>query len=316
MDDSAPVFIRKFLEALSPLELVALWAAAFSLLLILVFPVGYYIPDGHSTAFALEHYVVGLVLALLVAMLFSDGPKNAWGVLILARNVFAFTVVVFLHFNFKLWAQLVNPVLFDDWYRWTDQLLNPLLDAVFFLNLGFGPLKEWLPNAYHDVFVFMFFSSFAVHAVVREGRRCLSELVTAVALILGLGGVAYMVAPAWGPFIYSPDEDNISFHIQQGMSTFQQRFLVSGGAAYTGAEFISPLAAMPSLHIAHAWALWAYARQYVPWLGYAYLPLVMFIFTEAVSSRWHYLIDLLAGLCITYACIFLSRKMHAYRGAQ
>ncbi|MBK8523238.1 MAG: hypothetical protein IPL58_03390 [Betaproteobacteria bacterium] len=73
---------------------------------------------------------------------------------------------------------------------------------------------------------------------------------------------------------------------------------------------------LPQCHhcIAHAWLLWGYAARYVRWLGYAYLPLVIFISTEAVVSRWHYVIDLAAGLCIAYLCVVISRKMHRRAG--
>lgn len=309
-----PERLRAAFVALNPLEQVALSSLCFAVVLVAVFSVQFYFPNGQSTAFVLEHYVVGLALALLVATLFSGGRRDGKALIVLARNVTAFSVVVFCHFNFKLWAQLVNPYRFDDWYQWSDLALGPLLDAIFIANLGFAPLKSWLPNAYHDIFVFMFFASFAVHAISSSGRKCLSELAAAIALVLSIGGIAYMIAPARGPFIYSPDEDAFSFHIQQGMSAFQDRFLASSGLEYHGAEFISPLAAMPSLHIAHAWLLFVYAARHVRWLGCAYLPLVLFIFTEAVVSRWHYVIDLAVGMCIAYLCILISRRMHSQSG--
>lgn len=305
--------VAAFFGRLSPLEQAALFSSVFAAVMVAGFSLSVYFPDGNSTAFAVEHYVGGLVLALLVALLFSKGPKKGRDLLLLARNVTAFSVIVFLHFNFKLWAQLVNPHLFDDWYQFSDELLSPLVDGIVFINMGYLPLKEWLPNAYHDVFIFMFFLSFAVHAVTRTGRACLGELATAVALVLSLGGIAYMIAPAWGPFIYSPDDGSVAFHLQRGMSAFQTRFVASAGLQYEGAEFISPLAAMPSLHIAHVWVLWIYAARHVRWLGYAYLPALVFILTEAVASRWHYVVDLVVGVCLAYLCIFLAARMHGSR---
>lgn len=302
--------LRASFVALNPLEQVALSSLCFAVVLVAVFSVKFYFPNGHSTAFVLEHYVVGLTLALLAATLFSGGRRDGKALMALARNVTAFSVVVFCHFNFKLWAQLINPYRFDDWYQWSDQMLGPVLEGGGLVNLGFAPLKAVLPNAYHDVFVFMFFTSFAVHAISSSGRKCLSELATAIALVLSIGGIAYMIAPARGPFIYSPDDDAFSFHIQQGMSAFQDRFVASAGLEYHGAEFISPLAAMPSLHVAHAWLLLVYAASNVRWLACAYFPLVVFILTEAVVSRWHYVIDLAVGICIAYLCILVSRRMH------
>jgi hypothetical protein len=297
-------------SALFPLERVALSSLGAAALLAAAFSVRVYFPNGQSTVFVLEHYVLGFAFALLVATLFSGGRRDGKALITLVRNLTAFTVIIFCHFNFKLWAQLINPIQFDDWYQWTDLMLGPVLEGFFLVNLGFAPLKAVLPNAYHDVFVFMFLTSFAVHAISSSGRKCLSELATAIALVLSIGGISYMIAPARGPFIYSPDEDAFSFHIQQGMSAFQDRFVASAGLEYHGAEFISPLAAMPSLHIAHAWLLLVYAAANVRWLAYAYFPLVLFISTEAVVSRWHYVIDLAVGMCVAYLCILVSRRMH------
>jgi hypothetical protein len=298
------------LAGLYPMERVALSSLGLAAVLVAAFSVRFYFPNGQSTVFVLEHYVVGLTLALLMAMLFSEGQRDYRALVVLVRNVTAFSLVVFCHFNFKLWAQLINPYLFDDWYQRSDQLLGLVFEGFLLVNTGFSPLKSGLPNAYHDVFVFMFFASFSVHAISGSGRKCLSELATAIALVLSIGGIAYMIAPARGPFIYSPDHEAFSFHIQQGMSAFQDRFVASSGVDYHGADFISPLAAMPSLHIAHAWLLLVYAMRHVRWLAYAYLPLVLFIATEAVASRWHYVVDLAVGLCIAYLCILVSRRMH------
>jgi hypothetical protein len=37
-----------------------------------------------------------------------------------------------------------------------------------------------------------------------------------------------------------------------------------------------------------------------------YLPLVVYIFVAAVSTRWHYLIDLPAGLALAFVCVKLA----------
>lgn len=305
--------LRELSQKLLPLERISICSFAFAICVALFFQVNFYFPNGGSAAFALNHYIIGFILASVTVLFFSllnsrtkDNFSNINELFAILRNTIAFTSVVFLHFNFKLWAQLVNPLLFDDWYQASDQFIKPAHDAILYLNQAFSPLKLWLPNAYHDVFVFMFFTSFAVYGIFAAARSQLGKLTSAIALVLAVGGISYMVAPAKGPFIFSP---SASF-TQLVMSKFQVEFVKSGGAAYAGHHFISPLAAMPSLHCAHAFVLWFYARRHVRWLSYIYLPLLIFIITEAVASEWHYIIDLFFGLVVAYVSMYIAERMH------
>lgn len=301
--------MRVLLQKLLPVEQAAVFAGLVALLLCNAFGLSLYLPDTHSSAFALEHYLTAIALAtLLLAFLHwrQDRALPGTQLLLLLREMFAMTLIVFLHFNFKLWAQLANPNRYDTLYATIDQALSPLVLGIDFLNLGFAPLKAILPNAYHDVFIAMFLVTFLCLAAVRRisaFRQCL----LAVAWVLVLGGLAYFPAPALGPFVFTLDIDSHAGRIQQDMLGFMQTFLASGGRDYAGGNFIMPLAAMPSLHIAHAFVLLYYAWRNLRWLGYAYLPLFFFLFSEAIASGWHYLIDLPAGLLLALLCINLAR---------
>lgn len=303
---------------LLPMEIVALSMVGAAALYAWVFSVSLYLPNGYSATFAINHYVIAAGIALTIGLLTARRrQEQATPILPKAlaalRNIAAFTIIVYLHFNFKLWAQLVNPILFDDWYQWTDQLLAPVIDGITFVNVGFEFLRQLMPHAYHDIFVYMFFSTFILFSLHPRAHRHCSELTTTIALILGLGGISYSIAPAWGPFIYSFSSDPATWIIQSDMSDFYRRFILSHGQAYSGQHFVAAVAAMPSLHSAHAFALWMYARRHIPWLGYIYLVALIFILTEAIASKWHYLIDLIFGLLIALLCMLLAKKLHTQK---
>lgn len=280
-----------------------------ALVLVSGFDLVFYFPDTHSSAFALEHYLAGIFLsAVLLAFLHWRANKALPGaeLLRLGRQMLALALIVYLHFNFKLWAQLVNPSRFDDLYLAIDQALPWLMQLIGFLNLGFTPLKTVLPDAYHDVFVAMFLATFLCLAATHRSRAFEQSLL-AIAWVLILGGLAYLPAPALGPFLYDADLGSHASFIQQDMLGFMRRFTTSNGQDYERGNFIMPLAAMPSLHIAHAFVLLYYAWKNLRWLGYAYLPLFLFLLTEAITSHWHYLIDLPAGLLIALLGIKVAR---------
>ncbi len=300
---------------LLPLESVALLGLLAAIGLAAAFSLTFYFPDAHSSAFALEHYLAGTFLAalLLVATRWhSGGDRLGADLLQLAREMSALALIVYLHFNFKLWAQIINPYNFDAFYHAIDQATAPLGEALAVINLGFTPLKTVLPDAYHDVFVFMFLATFVTLSVAGR-REAFEGSLLAVALVLIIGGLAYIPAPALGPFLYLPDSSNDANAIQQTMLEFQERFVASHGRDYHGGNFIMPLAAMPSLHLAHAFVLLYYAWRHLRWLGYVYLPLFIFLISEAIVSRWHYLIDMPAGLAIAGFCLYLSQELSRKR---
>lgn len=301
------------MRLIHPIEFVGLCAAAICFFCVLVLGMSWYMPSGHSALFSTRHYLLPLLFALALA-LFGQRNKNTSvffaDLLIACRVAFAFIWVVLFHFNFKLWAQLLNPLRWDDVLILGDAWLAdrlPLLDSLQALS---GRLQFFWPSAYHDVFVAMFFVSLAGHAVFSPGLRRLSEVMTAVAAVLLIGGVAYAVMPAWGPFIYAPGTNELATYIQQQMAGFQADFVASGGSRYRGENFVMALGAMPSLHTSHAFVLLYFAWKYTRWLGLVYLPLCVFILSEAVAAKWHYALDLPAGMVVAWASIWLAGFLH------
>ena len=74
--------------------------------------------------------------------------------------------------------------------------------------------------------------------------------------------------------------------------------------------FTASLAAMPSLHVAHAtvitWSIFQ-ARLWVvlPLFGFLWF----WILIESVASRWHYLVDAPAGLAVAAISIWLAHRL-------
>lgn len=293
---------------LLPMEWLALLAAGVATLLATVADLPFYLPNTHSSAFALEHYLEGISFSVVLLFLMSWRQNRSLAVidlLNLGRQIIAFLLVVFLHFNFKLWAMLINSGRWDAFYAALDHTFDGVLQVLEFINLGFAPLKATLPDAYHDVFVALFLVTFLAFGLWQK-KHALEQTLFAVALVLVIGGLAYIPAPAFGPFIYLPDSGSHADRIQQDMLHFMQGFLISHGTQYQGGNFIMPLAAMPSLHIAHAWVLLHYTWKHLRWLGMVYLPCFLFLTSEAVVSRWHYLLDLALGLVIAWVCIRIT----------
>lgn len=308
------------ISKLHPLETLAVTSLVISYPLKLVADLSFYLPNGHSASFATQHYVLPLMLALALAAWATrrSGLTPAAllaDVLARLRLVIAFTWIIYLHFNLKLWAQLLNPQRWDSWYQSVDVALSPVMQAISILHTPWMELTQVWPEAYHDIFVGMFLTSLAIHSIQARKPEIMTELVTVIALILIIGGFTYAIAPAWGPFIYESGTNPLATVIQSHMREFQQQFVTSHGLDYEGQNFVMALAAMPSLHIAHTYVLWRYAWHHIRWLGIVYLPLYLFIITEAVTAKWHYLLDIPLGLLLAVISIHIAKSLSVRHAA-
>ena len=268
-------------------------------------------PDGSSVLFVERHYfrplIAAVVLQALVLMLPSqagrsrlDGKTIAWLV-----GLVAVTLVV--HFNFKAWMPLVHGRLFDLELGRSDMVfggLVPWLIAVrraiagacaAHLGLDVDPL-------YHFAFVAMFFASFSGHAVF-DTPLGLRKVVLGACAVLLFGGVLYWILPAEGPFLTRVVEGHAAPGAQRAMSAMFDSVLAT--RRFPAGYFVAPLAAMPSLHTAHAALFCLYARRRVRWLRIFFYPALGWILIEAVAAGWHYVLDLAAGALLAAFCVYL-----------
>jgi hypothetical protein len=267
------------------------------------------LPDGPSLVFVQKHYFAPLLMALglQVVVAYFSGRRHQGDPYLLVKLAPFVALTIFLHFNFKAWMPLINPFCFDPFYQHVDDVFEPVLNALLWTRATIGDLSPVnLDSGYHTLFVGMFFVSVSAHALFdRPGR--LRQLVLGMCLILLLGGVAYWVTPALGPFIYRDGVNELAREAQ-GYMLHQFLQLVATGEIPPG-YFIAAPAAMPSLHIAHSLFLTAFAWRSLRWLAILYIPIFLWIMLGSVGTAWHYLADLPAGALLAIYCLRLVRRL-------
>lgn len=221
-----------------------------------------------------------------------------------------FLLATYFHFSFKTWVQVINPNLYDAQYFAVDQALRPVIDALYWVR---GNLLSAVPNAdawYQAAFLLMFISGFCALAVTRHPvypRFC-------VAVLLGmcLGALAYLPAPALGPFIYEAGINLQATDAQAGMLWAHEQareygmvWIADAGPSY----FTGALAAMPSLHISHTLTMTWFIFQARSPLAPLFVIICLWVVVESVASRWHYLIDLPAGVLLTALVVWLTTRL-------
>lgn len=178
-------------------------------------------------------------------------------------------------------------------------------------------LERFTTPAVVEYFSFFYFSYFTLNFVMAAGvfgfnrcSRAANEFAIGCALVFGLGQLGYIAVPAFGPIHHLVD-------------TFQQP--LSGGFFYRCMmDTVHAGGAMkdvfPSLHTAvPTWFtlyLWRRASQEGAHRAWRVGAVVMTVFAtniviSTVVLRWHYLIDVFAGLTLAFSAWWVAPRIAA-----
>lgn len=274
------------------------------------------IPASDALEFTGMSYAVPLSLIGFLGLLLVLAKQTMRLMYYTAAGI-AYGIILVTHFNIKLWMSVINPVLWDDLYWQTDQMVRPLVDLAFTVH----HLTDMVMPAGNHLYLFAFLAMFAGSIITHSMQRFIvfRKVIFTAMLVHVLGALAYLVMPAVGPFLYEPGVNALETARQKHMLGGYQA-LVAGGRpwiASEGSQFMfAAVAAMPSLHVASSAVFVHYAWKHARWLGWVYLPLFVFIIFEAVATRWHYWIDVVVGLGLTALAIAIAaavfRPIEAY----
>ena len=255
------------------------------------------------------HYLIPLAgVAVCGACVVAGGGRAAAHTFCVALPCYA--VVLVIHFNVKLWAPHINPVLYDSVYWQIDRHLYWLVDLCMTLRTAISGIVPLGGMFYLQGFILLFYVAFCYHAFRTPGK--LRQLTMSVLLLQGLGGLAYLALPALGPFLYEQGLNAAVGDVQRDMLDFYRHSVALGSdwlVLHGSDGFVKGLAAMPSLHAGATWLFFIFAWKHAPRLVPFYLPLLAYIFIAAVSTRWHYLVDLPAGMLLAWLSLWLAERL-------
>lgn len=278
------------------------------------------LPSLNCSKFIGLHYILPLSFTILwniistVFIHFLNKTNNktlSIATIIFEQNtlLICFVIGMWLHFNIKLWIPLINHHTYDNIYYRIDILVYPLVQICYSIRsyvANYLPLVDYL---YLNLFIVMFFISFSVHSIF--DKQHVREVILAALLLQILGALSYLIMPAVGPFIYEPGLSNLASQAQTVMWENYNQIKMCGPQwlSVNGSQhLVGGLAAMPSLHVGASWVFVYYAYKYAQYLLPAYILFFLWIVIEAIATRWHYLIDLPAGILLAMLCIWLSNS--------
>ena len=278
------------------------------------------VPAGRSPALG-THFALPLTAAIAGyaalqfgarAMSTNGVGETSWGrrALIDAYLLGLFVVIVYVHLHIKMWVPLLNPRTYDVPYFAVDRHFGPLIQAMRSLRHGIALVLPRADVWYELGFFSMFSLCFWFHAAGQ--RRWHYHNVAGLCVTELVGGLSYLVAPAVGPFIFQRGDNPMATAGQLRMYEQFQALRAHGAPwlqAHGSAYFTAPLAAMPSLHLAAAFVMAYYAWRAQLAIAPLAVAIVGWISIESVVSRWHYLVDLPAGLVVAAVAIAVANRL-------
>ncbi len=266
---------------------------------------------GLRPAVPLEIALVGCLVGQVVGWKLSDGGRDYHQLLQRTSTdlvyVALFMIVIYLHFHIKMWMPLLNSHLYDASYFQVDQDLRPVIAGIDRIRAAVATVLPAADLWYQGAQLGLFIGSFWLHGLGR--RRWHHHNLTALLLNLMVGALAYLIAPAVGPFIFEPGRNRAATAAQQAMYAQFTELQAQGPSwllAHGGDYFTAPLAAMPSLHTSAACIVCYYAIRARSPFALLMIFFGFWILIDAVGSRWHYLVDLPAGVLLAVSMIAVT----------
>lgn len=169
---------------------------------------------------------------------------------------------------------------------------------------------EWFAFFYYGYFFVL-----ALHVIplllFAKHKRLVSEFALGMLTVFCLGHIGYMLVPGFGP--YRAMADQFQHALPSGMwFDLVQVTVASGGAQ---------MDIFPSLHTAAPTfiAMFSFRHRDKAPFRYSWPLVVVFavnIITATMFLRWHYVIDVVAGLCLAVTALAISRRVTSWELAR
>ncbi len=227
----------------------------------------------------------------------SEGPldfaRPYWGIL---RDWFPFLIILLMYYS--LWGNATLLMVTTD----RDQALIALDQRLFgfqasmVLQRIISPgMTAWMSFAYF--FHIINIPLVACFLYVRRDCARFREMMSGIMVVSFFGLLGYLLVPAIGPMFTLRNQYTVPLH--QSIWMFNREVDFMNFARIRRDVF-------PSLHVAMSFMIWLYAYRNSKKLFWILSPLILSLWLSTLYLRYHYLIDVVAGLILAPLCYLLA----------
>jgi hypothetical protein len=189
----------------------------------------------------------------------------------------------------------VQPAKFDLALRNIDRWLLPDTPALLLESWSHPLITEVLSLCY---MLFMPYLAFSILSRLFGDLARLKSFCAGLFSLYGIGFLGYSLVPAGGPYLAFPEM--FSTHLSGGLFADWNASMVRFGS--------SGVDVFPSLHVAVSAFLLGFDRRHQPWRYRAYLVPALGMWAATLYLRYHYLIDVLSGLCLAALALWIAHR--------
>jgi len=230
-----------------------------------------------------------------------DFVRPCWEII---RDWFPFLVILMMYYS--LWGDatlLLVPEDRDAALIALDQRLFGFQASLVLQRIISSRLTDWMEFAYfyHVVNIPLV----ACFLYLFRDRARFREMMSGLMVISFLGLLGYMLVPAIGPMYTLRNQYTVP--LRQSVGAFNREVDFMNFARIRRDVF-------PSLHVGISFVVWLYAYRNSKKLFWILSPLILSLWFSAVYLRYHYLIDILAGLILAPLSFLLANWLFRHFG--
>jgi membrane-associated phospholipid phosphatase len=242
---------------------------------------------------------IATALGVLLAIGWWRHRSLTWGVrqtLTILRLGLPFCVLLIIYRALNFYIPLFSPVDRDDWLQQVDGWIFGTQPSLWLQPY----IRPWLSDLFSVAYMMWFpMIFFTLLLMMLKSRKAVASYLASALFAFYIGYVCYTLVPAVGPIYALQDVYQVT--LQGGAITeFQQRVSTD--------DLSYPRDVFPSLHTAISCVMFYYVWKYRrPWL-WVYAPVVVAILCSTVYLRYHYVIDVFAGMGLAAFTCWLGQK--------
>ena len=247
------------------------------------------------------YYIIfnfSIVVLILLGVKFLSSPN---GLAKFIRHWYPVILFTFLYEETRYLVHIIFPGFFDFWINNLEFNLLGNYPTVFLEKYSIPILNEYFLLAYFSYYFLLPVSGIALYfsKKIKEFDR----MVFASAVVFYISYLGFIFFPVEGPrYALS------AFHqipIKGFMFVPLAQWIVKVGGLHGGC--------MPSSHVAVACVVFIFVYKYSRRLFYFLGPLIISLFIGTVWGRFHYILDVLAGIIVGLLSLYLVEKIEHFR---
>ncbi len=266
----------------------------------------------------LAAHAAGLVLVHLLIQVQARRPRNR--LLDFVRHFYP----VLLYTAFFVETGSLNRMFFKDYLdplvaRWEQQIFGCQPSVLFMEKLPWVALSELFYISYFSYYVMI--GGVGIALFIRS-RRQFFHYVSVVSFLFYVCYVIYIILPVIGSraFFHQIDGYALPPETQQLAVTDTYPASVQSGVFFHIMKWVyrvfeAPGAALPSSHVAVALCTVYFSFRYLRPIRYAHLAVACLLCLSTVYCRYHYVVDVLAGLLTAGTVVPLGNWLYFKFGA-